>query len=252
MIILQGIFIMTVVVVYQVTQRWVARRQLAREADIERFDDSEAAIDEPSAARPNRERRPARRGWLMDFGDLGAAIAIALTYFTIIYITGLGGLYSERSGIVNIGLEGMMIIGTVTGSWGTFFFTTEMGWGQPWGPLMGLLVGFVAGALFAGIHAVATITFRVDQIVSGVVINLVAIGLSRFLSQVFFGQATQSAPGQPKLNPIDIPLLSSLPLGSRPSVRAVVPDGGDRVPAGDPRVVLALSDPVGVAPAVLR
>ena len=77
----------------------------------------------------------------MDLGDLGAAIAIAFTYFTIIYITGLGGLYSERSGIVNIGLEGMMIIGTVTGSWGTGFFTNDLGWGQPWGPLMGLLVG---------------------------------------------------------------------------------------------------------------
>ena len=60
-------------------------------------------------------------------------------------MTGLGGLYSERSGIVNIGLEGMMIIGTVTGSWGTGFFTNELGWGLPWGPLMGLLVGFVAG-----------------------------------------------------------------------------------------------------------
>ena len=55
----------------------------------------------------------------MPLGDFGAAIAIALTYFTIIYLTGLGGLFSERSGIVNIGLEGMMIIGTVTGSWGT-------------------------------------------------------------------------------------------------------------------------------------
>ncbi len=131
----------------------------------------------------------------MDLGDLGAAIAIAFTYFTIIYLTGLGGLYSERSGIVNIGLEGMMIIGTVTGSWGTVIFTNELGWGQPWGPLMGLLVGLVAGALFASIHAIATITFRVDQIVSGVVINLVAIGLARFLSQVFFEQATQSAPG---------------------------------------------------------
>ena len=94
----------------------------------------------------------------MDLGDLGAAIAIAFTYFTIIYITGLGGLYSERSGIVNTGLEGMMIIGTVTGSWGTGFFTNDLGWGQPWGPLMGLLVGFIAGGLFALIHAVATIT----------------------------------------------------------------------------------------------
>ena len=77
-------------------------------------------------------------------GDLGAAIGIAFTYFTIIYLTGLGGLFSERSGIVNIGLEGMMIIGTVTGSWGTFFFTTRITWGggcrgaRSWGILIGL------------------------------------------------------------------------------------------------------------------
>ena len=149
------------------------------------------------------------------FGDLAAALAIAFTYFTIIYVTGLGGLYSERSGIVNIGLEGMMIIGTVTGSWGTYFFTSpeQMGWGLPWGPIMGILVGMAAGAIFSLIHAVATVTFKVDQIVSGVVINLVAVGVARFLSTVFFGQATQSDSGQPHLNPIDVPGLSSLPLG---------------------------------------
>ena len=149
------------------------------------------------------------------FGDLSAALGIAFTYFTIIYVTGLGGLFSERSGIVNIGLEGMMIIGTVTGSWGTFFFTSpdHMGWGLPWGPIMGILIGMIAGALFASIHALATVTFKVDQIVSGVVINLVAVGLARFLSSIFFGQATQSDSGQPHLHVIDIPGLSSLPLG---------------------------------------
>lgn len=151
-------------------------------------------------------------------GDLGAAIGITLTYFTIIYLTGLGGLFSERSGIVNIGLEGMMIIGTVTGSWGTFFFTVPpadggMGWGLPWGPIMGLLIGALAGALFASIHALSTVTFRVDHIVSGVVINLVAVGLARFLSTIFFGQATQSDSGQPAMHTIDIPLLSDLPFG---------------------------------------
>jgi general nucleoside transport system permease protein len=64
------------------------------------------------------------------------------------------------------------------------------------------------------VHAVATITFRVDHIVSGVVINLVAVGLARFLSYAFFnGQSTQSDPGGPHLSRLDIPLLSSLPGG---------------------------------------
>jgi len=146
-------------------------------------------------------------------GDLGAAIGIGLTYFTILYLTGLGGLFSERSGIVNIGLEGLMVIGTVTGSFGAAYFTNELGLGVPLGPALGLLFGMACGAAFASVHAVATISFRVDHIVSGVVINLVAVGLARFLSSVFFNQATQSDPGGPHLALIDIPLLSSLPLG---------------------------------------
>jgi simple sugar transport system permease protein len=149
----------------------------------------------------------------MPFDDLGAAFRLSFIYFTVLYLTGLGGLFSERSGIVNIGLEGLMIVGTVTGSWGTYYFTTELGLGLPWGPVLGLLVGLVAGALFSLVHAVATVTFRVDHIVSGVVINLAAIGIARFLSTVFFGQATQSDPGQPHLRPLDLPLLSDIPLG---------------------------------------
>ncbi|MEA2435309.1 MAG: ral nucleoside transport system permease protein [Actinomycetota bacterium] len=135
--------------------------------------------------------------------DIGATIALGLRYFTIIYLTGLGGLFSERSGIVNIGLEGMMIVGTVTGAWGAVEY----------GPVQGLLIGAAAGLLFSLVHAVATVTFKIDHIVSGVVINVVAIGIARFLSQIFFGQATQSDPGIPDLSTIDIPLLSSLPWG---------------------------------------
>lgn len=149
----------------------------------------------------------------MPFEDIGVAIQIAFTYYTVIYLTGIGGLFSERSGIVNIGLEGLMVVGTVTGSFGTYYFSTKLGWGVPMGPIMGLVFGMTCGALFASVHALATITFRVDQIVSGVVINLAAIGLARFLSTVFFGQATQSDPGQPHLSEIDIPLLSDLPWG---------------------------------------
>jgi simple sugar transport system permease protein len=149
--------------------------------------------------------------------DIGVAIQIAFTYFTIIYVTGLGGLFSERSGIVNIGLEGLMIIGTVTGAAGARFFADAAPDGLDlgaWGVVLGLGFGALCGALFALIHAIATISFRVDHIVSGVVINLVAIGLARFLSASFFdGQATQSDPGGPHLPRIDIPLLSDLPLG---------------------------------------
>jgi len=135
--------------------------------------------------------------------DLGAAIAIALRYFTILYLAGLGGLFSERSGIVNIGLEGLMIVGTIMGAWGTVEY----------GPVAGLLIGALGGLVFSLVHALATVTFKVDHIVSGVVINVVAIGVARFLSQLFFGQATQSDPGIPDLTKIDIPLLESLPLG---------------------------------------
>ena len=149
----------------------------------------------------------------MALGDIGAAIGIAFTYFTILYLTGLGGLFSERSGIVNIGLEGLMVIGTVTGSYGADLFTRQWGIPEPWGPLLGLMLGLVCGMAFASIHALATITFRVDHIVSGVVINLAAVGLARFLSSIFFGQATQSDPGGAHLSRIDVPGLSKLPLG---------------------------------------
>ena len=135
--------------------------------------------------------------------DLGVAIAIGFRYFTIIYLTGLGGLFSERSGIVNIGLEGMMIVGTVMGAWGALEY----------GPVMGLVMGALGGLGMSLVHALATVTFRVDHIVSGVVINVVAIGMARFLAQTFFGQATQSPPSIPHFEKFDFPLLSSLPLG---------------------------------------
>jgi simple sugar transport system permease protein len=124
---------------------------------------------------------------------------------------------------VNIGLEGLMVVGTVTGAFGAEYFTRTVGISEPWGPALGLLLGLMCGAAFAGVHALATINFRVDHIVSGVVINLVAVGLARFLSSIFFGQATQSDPGGPHMSPIDIPLLSALPLGLGRAFRHLSP-----------------------------
>src|SRR5207244_7113123 len=95
-------------------------------------------------------------GARMNLIDVGASIAITFQYFTIIYLAGLGGLFSERSGIVNIGLEGLMIVGTVMGAYGAVTY----------GPVQGLLFGAGAGLLYAGIHAIATVTFKIDHIVS--------------------------------------------------------------------------------------
>jgi len=116
-------------------------------------------------------------------GTLVASIALAVP----IAMAGLGGLWSERSGVVNIGLEGMMIFGT----WGAGFA------GYQWGPWAGLACGVLFGALGGLLHAVATVTFNVDHIVSGVAINLLAAGTVKYLSGLAFvgkpgGGKTQS------------------------------------------------------------
>ena len=102
-------------------------------------------------------------------GAVGAALAAAVP----IGLAGLGGLWSERAGVVNIGLEGMMILGTWGGAWGALEF----------GVWAGILTGAIAGALGGLLHAVATVTFNVDQIVSGVAITILSLGLARYLAR---------------------------------------------------------------------
>ena len=105
-------------------------------------------------------------------GTFGAAIRLAIP----IMLAGLGGLYSEKTGVVNIGLEGMMIMGTWFGAWGGFTF----------GAWQGVFIGMLGGALFGLIHAIATVSFQVDHIVSGVAINILAAGVARFLNVIAF------------------------------------------------------------------
>lgn len=95
----------------------------------------------------------------------------------------LGGVFSEKSGIVNIALEGIMLVTTFAVVWGALSTGSFLG---------GLLFAVIAGLVMAGLHAVVTVTFKVDQIVSGVAINLLAVGVGRFLSQNIYGQETQS------------------------------------------------------------
>lgn len=106
---------------------------------------------------------------LTEPGTSGAMLRFSVP----ILLAALGGLFSERAGVVNIGLEGMMILGTWFGAWGTVNF------GSPWA---GVLCGLVGGALGGLLHAVATVSFGVDHIISGVAINILAPGLTRFMS----------------------------------------------------------------------
>jgi len=128
-------------------------------------------------------------------GALGAAIGLAMP----LALAGLGGLWSERAGVVNIGLEGMMILGT----WGAAYF------GFLYGPWVGILGAVAMGALGGAIHALATVIFGVDHIVSGVAITILAGGVTRYLSAVAFvgvpgGGITQS-PSVPNISTVTLP-----------------------------------------------
>jgi simple sugar transport system permease protein len=121
-------------------------------------------------------------------GALAAAVGLAVP----IGLAGLGGLWSERAGVVNIGLEGMMILGT----WGAGYF------GYHYGPWAGVVGSIVMGMLGGLIHAIATVTFGVDHIVSGVALNIVGLGVAKYLAARFFdglpgGGPTQSPPIDP-------------------------------------------------------
>ncbi len=126
---------------------------------------------------------------------------------TPIALGSLAGLWSERSGVVNIGIEGMMLAGAGIG----FTFYAVAGSGTGGFPLfLAVIVAVITGGLMALLHAWLSVTFRVDQIVSGVVINLLAIGVTSFLrQQVILPSGVQTAQ---KLPVIDLPLLHRIPI----------------------------------------
>ena len=119
-----------------------------------------------------------------------------------ILLAGLGGIWAERAGVVNIGLEGMMVLGTWFGAWGALEF----------GPWWGIVIGIAGGAAGGLLHAVATVGFGVDHIVSGVAVNIVAPALARFLSgEVFSGRSGGGITQSPRVESVghfDLPFLS--------------------------------------------
>ena len=135
-------------------------------------------------------------------GLIGSVLASTVRYATPLVFAALGGLFSERSGVVNIGLEGLMLISAFTGVVGAYFSGNV---------LVGVLFALAGGLIFALIHALMSVTFEADQIISGTAINLLALGGTGFLMVEIFGSGGTS----PRINGFDeipIPLLSRIPI----------------------------------------
>ncbi|MCX5228232.1 ABC transporter permease [Streptomyces sp. NPDC006553] len=135
---------------------------------------------------------------LTSVGQVSGALKLAVP----IGLAGLGGLWAERAGVVNIGLEGMMVLGTWFGAWA----------GYQWGPWTGVLVGLLGGALGGLLHAIITVTFNVNHIVSGVAINILAVGFTQYLSNFTFAEAeggsSKQSPRIDQIYEITVPGLS--------------------------------------------
>ena len=130
------------------------------------------------------------------------AIQSALTAAVPIALAGLSGVWSERSGVVNIGIEGMMILGTFGAGYA----------GYQWGPWAGVAFGMFCGLLGGLLHAMATVTFGVDHIISGVAINIIAPGVTLYLAKLLFtdapGGGQKQSPPVSDVTRITIPGLS--------------------------------------------
>lgn len=146
--------------------------------------------------------------WLLIGSNL---IHDTIVFSTALIFAALGGMYSERSGIVNIALEGMMIIGAFTGAVVTFFMQSAFPAPSTVAPWLGFLAAAIVGALFALPHAVASITFKADQVVSGVALNFLAAGLSVYLTKIIFNGAGQTTTLSAVFSKWDIPVLRDIP-----------------------------------------
>ncbi len=138
----------------------------------------------------------------MDFALIASIVSIALAAGTSLVYATVGEILTERAGILNLGVEGIMIMGAVTG-FAAAFHTESVFWG--------VIVAMLVGAMMASIHAFVTITLLADQVVSGLAMTLLGTGLASFLGQRL---GTDGAPlvGQigPRFERMAVPVLSEL------------------------------------------
>lgn len=139
---------------------------------------------------------------------LALIVSSTLLYSAPLILTALGGTFSERSGVVNVGLEGIMVIGALSSIIFNLEFADTFGSTTPW---LGLLVGGAVGVIFALFHAMATINLRADHVISGTVLNLIAPALSVLLIRVIYDKGQTDVITEPfKL--FSFPGLADIPI----------------------------------------
>lgn len=136
-------------------------------------------------------------------------VSSTLRVATPILLAGMAGLWAERVGIVNIGIEGMMIVGSWLGGWAAY----------QWGSWPAILIAMCGGALVGLLHALATVRFNVDHVVSGIAINVLAAGSTEYLSIIAFkgkqgAGESQSPTGKGGYGEFDMPFLAGGRIGS--------------------------------------
>jgi len=139
----------------------------------------------------------------MDYATLLQLLDTTLRLATPLLLACLAGLYSERAGIFDIGLEGKMLAAAMAA--GAVAALTGSAWA-------GLLAGIGASLLFAGLHGVASITFRGNQLISGVALNFLASGITVLVAQALFRQGGRTPPlsGDARFNPVTLPFAETL------------------------------------------
>lgn len=145
----------------------------------------------------------------MDITTISALLFTStLLYSTPLIFAALGGLFSERSGIVNVGLEGIMVVGAFSSIVFNLSFAEDLGALTPW---LALIVGGLCGLIFSSLHALATITLRSTHVISGTVLNLIAPSMCLVLTKLLYEDKGQTEMILETLKLTSIPILSDIP-----------------------------------------
>ncbi|MBB6635617.1 ABC transporter permease [Cohnella thailandensis] len=144
--------------------------------------------------------------WLNDIANLTNSTFV---FTTALIFGAMGGLFSERSGVFNIGLEGMMTGGAFGAAIATYYAENAgYGWVSPW---IGILAGIACGVLFSLLLAYTTVTLKANQAIVGVVINILAVAITLYLVKVIFDGAGDTETLKEVLKKWPVPLLSDIP-----------------------------------------